>query len=154
MVEAAVILPLLAGFYGLLQFAHAEYDVKILTSWDVENATATYAAHGCVGSDEVTPGEADQNANMAFEALGKAPANDPAHGFAQGFLNYSGAFTGAPGIVGREATATAKWSKYSRQVGSKDWMFCNEQNYESKGLLQGAAKFFGSYVDNLVHHAR
>ena len=154
MVEAAVILPLLAGFYGLFQFVHAEYDAKELTAWDAENATASYAAHGCVGNESVTPGEADQNANMAFEALGKTQPNDPAHSYAGQFLNYSGGLTGAPGIVARDATASAKWSKYQRNVGSKDWMFCNEQNYESDGLLEGAAKFFGSYVTNLVHHSR
>ena len=155
MVEAAVVLPLLAVFFGLFQFVHAEYDAKLITMSDAEHATSAYAVHGCIGKEDLTPGEPDPSAEMAFEALGKTSANDPARPVAGKFLNYSEALTGSPGIVARQATANVKTSRYERTVTSRTWMFCNEQNYEGdNGLFKGAAKFFGSYIDNLTHHTR
>ncbi|MGH7284322.1 MAG: TadE/TadG family type IV pilus assembly protein [Polyangiaceae bacterium] len=157
MVEAAVILPLLAGFYGLFQFAHAEYDAKLVTMATAENDTSAYAAHACEGDEDVTPGVPDDSLNRSKEILAKAPA-DPAHQTSSKIFSVVNILAASPPIVARQATSTAKWSKYERTVTSRTWSFCNEENYEQKpgfvGAIDGFGKFVLSYPDNLVHHNR
>lgn len=157
MVEAAVILPLLAGFYGLLQFAHAEYDAKLVTLSSAENDTNAYAAHACQGNEDVTPGVPDGNMNQSKQLVSKVPA-EPGHTWMSEILDTVSYVAGSPAIVTRQATSTAQWSKYNRTVTSRTWSFCNEQNYEQDGGLlspvYGFGKFALSYGRNLIHHNR
>jgi hypothetical protein len=152
MVEGAVILPVLAIFFGLLQFVHAEYDAKMLTMWDAHNQAWAYASHGCVGGQGVVSGEPNEDANSANSTISALP-NDPIQQKASSTLGDFGASAlGAPGIVIRDATSNAKVSRYQRTIASKSWVFCNEQNYNgSLGLLDEFHDSAGSYISNLTN---
>ncbi len=151
MVEGAVVLPVLAIFFGLLQFVHAEYEAKMLTMWDAHNQAWDYASHGCVSGQGVVKGEPNQDENQANSTISSLP-NDPISQKASDTLGDDGAsLLGAPGIVIRDATSSAKVSRYQRTIASQSWVFCNEQNYNgSFGMLD---EFYGagkSYIQNLT----
>ncbi len=158
MVEAAVIFPVLCVFLGLLDFAHAEYDAKLLTSWDAQNQAWSYAAKGCTSGPKES-GQPNLAANGASKSLASAdPDKDPAKQKSSallGVFDTAGALIGSPGISTGSATSLAQWSTYKRTVTSDAWVYCNEQNYNGRfGILEEFSKFVGSYVTNLVNHTR
>jgi hypothetical protein len=152
MVEAAVILPVLAIFLGVMQFVHAEYDTKLLTMWDAHNQTWAYASHGCVDGQGVVAGEPNAGANAAAGEISDGP-NDPIQNKSSQTLGDFGASAlGAPGIVTRDATGNVKRSKYQRSITSESWVFCNEQNYTgSLGVMSEFYNVAGSYIGNLAN---
>lgn len=157
MVEAAVVLPLIAGFYGLFHFVHAEYDAKLVTMATSENDTSAYASHACQGDEDVTPGVPNTAMDQSNQLLRKAP-DEPGHETSSKILNGVGMMVGSPAIVSRQATSVAKWSKYERTVTSRTTSFCNEPNYEQTsgipGVIEGFGKFTASYFTNAANHNR
>lgn len=157
LVEAALMIPILCGFLGLMSFAHSEYDAKLLTTWDAQNQAWTYSTHGCLdGTDK--PGTANTDANRAFTQISQGEPDDPAKKQVSKTLsafNTASGIVGTPGTSTRNATATAKWSTYQRTVTSQAWVFCNEQNYDGRfGVITEFSSFLSSYVDNVFHHNR
>ena len=152
MVEGAVVVPVLTMFFGLFQLVHAEYNAKMLTTWDAHNQAWDYASHGCVGGEGVTQGQPNQDANVANSEISSLP-NDPIQEKASDTLGDFGASAmGAPGIVTRDATSSVKVSRYQRSIDSKAWVFCNEQNYTgSLGVMSEFYNIAGSYISNLTH---
>lgn len=153
MVEGALVLPVLTIFFGLLQFVHAEYDTKMLTTWDAQNQAWAYSSHGCQGGQGVVAGEPNQAANDAAGEISNGP-NDPVKNkSSQTLEDFGGSVIGEPGIVTRQATGNAKVSTYQRTITSQAWVFCNEQNY-TDGKLGFVSEFYnvaGSYVSNLAN---
>jgi hypothetical protein len=153
MVEGALVLPVLTIFFALMQFVHAEYDTKLLTSWDAQNQAWAYSSHGCQGGQGVVAGEPNQAANDAEGDISNGP-NDPIKTKSSQTLgDFGQSVIGAPGIVTRQATGSAKVSTYQRTITSKAWVFCNEQNY-NHGSLGFMSEFYnaaGSFVGNLAN---
>jgi len=150
MVEGALVLPILALFFPLLSFVHAEYDTKLLTMWDAHNQAWSYASHGCLGNQGVVKGETNVATNGTDDALAGLPKDPISQKASDTIGDHGASLLAAPGIVQRDATGNAKWSKYQRTITSTSWVFCNEQNYNgSLGLID---EFYGagwSYVTNL-----
>lgn len=151
MVEAAVVVPVLSIFFGLFVFVHAEYAAKEDSMWNAEYSTWDYAAHGCVGNEDVQPQGTNPYAQDANATVEKAP-NDPAHSF---IGNFTARMLGESQIVNRQATSDAKWSKYKRTVVSNAWAFCNEPNYEADhSVITALPTFLFSYGRNFLQHNR
>lgn len=139
MVEAAVVLPMLCMFLGIMTFARAQYSAQLYTMADARQKTWDNASHGCVsGGEEGTSLDVpDPPGNTTQKVINPGPSQAAKE---EGIVK----------IVRKTsagATATTSLGQYSGGAGSTSYVFCNEENYGEGaiGMLTGFVNFVSSF---------
>ncbi len=142
MVEAAIVLPVLTIFLGLMMFVRAQYSAKLFAMADARQNAWDRAVHADCGGGS---------------GGGTAPSlevPDPPNGTKDKVIS-PGPSEGAKrqGLdkllrkVEWSANATTSVSRYSGTVSSRSYVFCNEENYGDGGMF-GMLKGFVGFVSS------
>ncbi len=139
MVEAAVVLPMLCVFFGLMMFVRAQYSAKLYTMADARQKTWDNASHGCVSGGE--EGTSLDVPDPPADTKSKVIDPGPSQGAKQ---------QGMSKLVRKTstgATATTTISSYTGSAASTSYVFCNEENYGEGivGMLTGFVSFVSSF---------
>jgi Flp pilus assembly protein TadG len=138
LVEAAVVVPVLALFLGLMMFLHAQYSAKLAAMTKARAAAWDNSLHGCNGGesqkglDEETPGTQDPSVQKVL--------NESGSGGMRGVMEMAVKKTSSSTNT---STATAG---YLGSVSAESHVFCNERNYGESNLFEnifsGVSKFW------------
>jgi TadE-like protein len=143
MVEAAIVLPVLTLFLGLMMFVRAQYSAKLFAMADARQNAWDRAVHAQCG------GGSGGGSTPSLEV------GDPPNGTKDKVIS-PGPSEGAKrqGMdkilrkVEWSANATTSVSRYSGTVSSRSYVFCNEDNYGDGGGVVGMFKGFVGFVSS------
>lgn len=141
LVEAALVLPVMVVFIGLIMFTHKSYDVKMDKQLGTRAGSLYFASHACKGPipNDVAPPIADSSdANV----IPKGPQDKNAGKL--GSSNSGAATAGvkrgnnlvkaqpADSTVGGRAVQNGKSFGLTRQIHAASEVACNEEVFKSK----------------------
>jgi hypothetical protein len=133
-VEAAVVLPVLVVFMGLMTFVKTAYDKKIIMQNTSRVTTASYGVHACDGT---TP---EPTGNTGLDTGRSAGAADKA-----GDANAKSATSTSMFSAHKTMNDQANYRSYSTKVKAESWMMCNEPKNKGGfgGFFDYAKSLFG-----------
>lgn len=106
MVEAGVVLPVLAVFFGVMMLVHNMYLAKLEIQSDTRNLAFSSGAHACVDGNVEFVGKQLEAGPLPKE--GDAPDPDKQRSVTVDFLTTRGNATAVAVALGRTKTVTAK----------------------------------------------
>ncbi len=144
LVEAAVVLPVLAIFLGLIMYEYSSFKEKMKVQQTSRENALYFASHGCQGGGGGGYGPADytldNDGNKTYQgAIAKGP---PGAGGMEGATDRS--FNAAQSSM----SATAKGGGRSRTVKGSSKAYCNErpENGDPIGVIKWSFGFFKTGV--------
>jgi hypothetical protein len=149
MVEAAIVIPVMLVFIGLIMWVHKSYSVKLDKQFGTRSQVLYYASHDCEGDPGAlkteTNGDDPGNANGGGGGDPLAPAGkmDPktSAGVSRSW-NLAKAKPADTDVDGR-AIDDRKPVFLSRKISAGSEVACNEKRYDSswKGVLGSIGSF-------------
>jgi len=133
LVEAAVVIPVMLVFLGLIVFVHKAYDTKIVKQTNTRATTLYYASHNCKGNvpDSLSPSgvgtssQADPVAGDGTVQKGGSSTKLDATAGLQTAWNYAHVKPEDTTVTG-SASNDRKIVSLSRNVHSESEVYCNE----------------------------
>ena len=159
MVEAAVVIPTLLVFLGLIMYVHNGYAAKMDKQFGTRSGTLYYASHSCEGTapeatvpmvDEVDPNGGDPAQAKADKAASKLDANERA-GIDRS-LNLVRAQPTDTSISPTRIIRDGKSSFLSRKIHAASEVACNEKRFDNPWtsvfqFIASYARSGGGFVD-------
>jgi hypothetical protein len=151
MVEAAVILPVLLVFFGVMALAHSAGKAKLAAQQDARASLMYYASNDCakrLATDE---------SSAAGEGGSGLPGSDTARNDALADEAAGGSFEARSSWSMAEGSAQRSAKTYGRMHSAKStsWAVCNESANDGNltGLAGYAFDLFGSKIPDPVRRA-
>lgn len=141
MIEAAIVIPVLCIFIGLIVFTHRSYSTKIEKQTATRAGTLYYASHACEGqlpadvSSQIDDQDVGAGGSAASKNSGKIGGTNSAG--ATSALSNQGAMAKAtppPTTVTGTAVQEQRTVNLSRQITAGSEVACNEKEYPSKWM--------------------
>ena len=136
MVEAAVVLPVLTIFFGVMMFARAQYSAKLYSMSDARQNAWDRAVHAECGGGS--------GGGTAPSLDVPDPPNDTNSKVLQPGPSVGAKKQGMDKILRKvewSKNTTTTVSKYSGTTSSRSFVFCNEANYAEGSVLGKLGEF-------------
>lgn len=151
MVEAAVVLPVMIVFFGVMAIAHSAGKAKLAAQHEARSSLLYYASNDC-GKRVPT----DEN-SAAADTGGALPAGDTARNDALADGAVGGSFEAKSSWSMAEGAAERSATTYGRVQAAKStsWAVCNESTHDGDlvGLTSYAFDLFGSKLPDPIRRA-
>jgi hypothetical protein len=139
LVEAALVIPVMVVFLGLIMFTHRSYDVKMDKQLGTRAGTLYYASHACKGEvppdvvpslDDADPGLGSSSATKGAGSLGGS--NSPGATAAVKRTNNLVKAQPKPTDVTGSAVQNGRTFGLTRPVTAASEVACNEEVFKNK----------------------
>lgn len=151
LVEAAVILPVMIGFFGVMAIAHSAGKAKLAAQHEARSSLLYYASNDCAKRMATDQSSASSEAGEAL------PAGDTARNDALADRAAGGSFEARSSWSMAEGSSERTATTYGRVHAAKStsWAVCNESARDGDlgGLAGYAFDLFGSTLPDPVRRA-